>query len=129
MEGQALLICRYGCTNAPVRIHDKMSYDDVVQKICEKLSDLTPNSISLTYSVTSYSNCIIENNNDLENLFFLLSGGDRGRVVRVQVELRNTPTAEDAWSGSPSAIYDSSESDMDDDVDDDEEDLLPTFYA
>ena len=120
MEHAALLVCRFGCYNAVVRISDSMSYEDVVLAICEKVKELTPDTISLMYSIPSYPNCIIENTNDLENLFFLLNGGGLGRVVRVELGVRE-PVVND--SGSPSSISESFESGTDDDNDD----LLPSF--
>ena len=102
-----------------------MSYEDAVLAICGKVKDLTPDTISLMYSIPSYPNCIIENTNYLENLFFLLSGGDRGRVVRVELGFHEPAIVNDGCSGSPSSIFESFESGMDDDNDD----LLPSFYA
>ena len=125
MEHAALLVCRYGCYNAAVRIFNSMSYEDVVHAICEKVKELSPDTISLMYSLPSYPNCIIENTNDLENLFFLLNGGGLSCVVRVELGVREPAVVNDGCAASDSI---SSES-LDSGTDDDNDDLLPSFYA
>ena len=62
-----------------------MGYDEVLQKICEKLDDLRPTTMSLMYSLPGYPNIKLENSDDLSNLFFLISTNNIGCVARVVV--------------------------------------------
>ena len=64
MEHSALLVCRYGLVNASVRIEDAMGYDEVLQKIFEKMDNLRPETMSLMYSLPGYPNIKLENTDD-----------------------------------------------------------------
>ena len=125
MERSALLVCQYGSINAAIRIEDTMGFDEVLQKICGQLNDLSPETMSLMYSIPGYPNLKLENSDDVSNLFFLLSSNNNGRVARVVVGICKPKVIDDVCSGSPSTITESSSMDLDDDNDD----LLPTFYA
>ena len=124
MEGSALLMCCYGSINAAVRIEDTMGYDEVLQKICVKLDDLRPTTMSLTYSLPRYPNIKLENSDDLSNLFFFISTNNIGRVARVVVNDCSPMHLDNDCCGTLSMISES----VGMVLDDDDGDLLPTFY-
>lgn len=69
MEGGLILACRFNEKFAAIMINKGMNFGQVLQKICNKWSDLDPESIMLSYSLIGSENIVLDNDEDLGALF------------------------------------------------------------
>ncbi|KAL7226064.1 hypothetical protein ACSBR1_021239 [Camellia fascicularis] len=88
MEGCFMLMCKYSKSCAAIKISERCSYHEVVEKICAKFKELSVGNCCLFFfSIRGYSNCIVEYDDDLGNMMSMVASSG-SHVVDVVVDDR-----------------------------------------
>ncbi|KAI8529753.1 hypothetical protein RHMOL_Rhmol07G0142500 [Rhododendron molle] len=71
MDGSVILMCKRGELSAGVVLSRRATYQDLVEKLCRKWSDLKGGALLLLYSLEGHAKCMLSCDDDLEALFAL----------------------------------------------------------
>ncbi|KAI8522343.1 hypothetical protein RHMOL_RhmolUnG0001800 [Rhododendron molle] len=71
MDGSVILMCKRGELSAGVVLSRCATYQDLVEKLCRKWSDLKGGALLLLYSLEGHAKCMLSCDDDLEALFAL----------------------------------------------------------
>ncbi|THG08760.1 hypothetical protein TEA_014042 [Camellia sinensis var. sinensis] len=77
-----LLLCCYGSNMFVINVVQSFSFDELVKYVCNKWCDLSADLITMFYRLPGYTNCHLDNNEELQNM--LLHGKSIG-VERIDV--------------------------------------------
>lgn len=83
-----LLVCKFRNQIYPVRLSVGIQLNEVFKIVCNRWKNLTVGRFSLSYELDDCF-CLLENDDDLENMFCLLGSADRinARVEQEEAEL------------------------------------------
>jgi len=82
MEEELVLVCKYGDKICPVVIKGGMDFRAVIEKICRRWTDLDPEIVVMSYSLTNDEPIVMDNDEDLATLIDLLRRHHR-RIIGV----------------------------------------------
>ncbi|KAH7848815.1 hypothetical protein Vadar_008449 [Vaccinium darrowii] len=72
MDSPLMLLCTYGSSTCVVRVSATMDFDELVNTLCAKWKNLTSSSISLLYSLPNHCKCMLESQDDFENMLIVV---------------------------------------------------------
>ncbi|KAH7864218.1 hypothetical protein Vadar_027098 [Vaccinium darrowii] len=72
MDSPLMLLYTYGSSTCVVRVSVTMDFDELVNTLCAKWKNLTSSSISLSYSLTNHCKCMLESQDDFENMLIVV---------------------------------------------------------
>ncbi|XP_028070439.1 uncharacterized protein LOC114272923 [Camellia sinensis] len=88
MDFFMLLLCCYGSNMFVINVVQSFSFDELVKCVCNKWCDLSADSITMFYRLSEYTNCHLDNNEELQNMLLLgKSIGVEGIDVVVEQKL------------------------------------------
>ncbi|KAH7848939.1 hypothetical protein Vadar_010561 [Vaccinium darrowii] len=71
MESSILLLCKYGSFTLVVKVATGFRFEDFVGSIHRKWNELISRSFNLLYVVSEHRNCVLENDDDFDNMLAL----------------------------------------------------------
>ncbi|GMP80629.1 hypothetical protein CsSME_00035652 [Camellia sinensis var. sinensis] len=71
MEVTVLLLCSYRQTNAVMRLHQALTYAELINGICEKFDGLDPEMVLLFFVVPGYNKFKVVCDEDVQNMLSL----------------------------------------------------------
>ncbi|KAG5534952.1 hypothetical protein RHGRI_022909 [Rhododendron griersonianum] len=71
MASELIMMCRHADKFAAIRITRGQDFGTLVQKICERWSDLDPESVIMNYSLVGEEDMILDNDDDMVTMFGL----------------------------------------------------------
>ncbi|KAL7191934.1 hypothetical protein ACSBR2_023916 [Camellia fascicularis] len=88
MDGFVLMLCSYGRTNAVIRLHQALTFTELISGICGKFEGLDSEMVVLFFEVPGYNKFCVLCDEDVRNMFSLAKsfGLDHVDVI---IQLRN----------------------------------------
>jgi len=71
MESSILLLCKYGSFTLVVKVATGFSFENFVGSIHRKRNELVSRRFNLLYVVSEHRNCVLENDDDFDNMLAL----------------------------------------------------------
>ncbi|KAL7213498.1 hypothetical protein ACSBR2_016095 [Camellia fascicularis] len=71
MEVHILLLCNYGQTDAVVRLHQTLTFAELVNVICGKFDGLAPKTVTLLFTILGYNKFKVVCDKDVQNMVSL----------------------------------------------------------
>ncbi|KAL7190405.1 hypothetical protein ACSBR2_022641 [Camellia fascicularis] len=88
MEGAVLMLCSYGRTNVVIRLHQALTFADLISGICGKFEGLDSEMVVLFIKVHGYNKFCVLCDEDVRNMFSLAKSFGLNHVD-VIIQLRN----------------------------------------
>ncbi|GMQ01379.1 hypothetical protein CsSME_00048034 [Camellia sinensis var. sinensis] len=88
MEVGILLLCTYGLMNAVVRLHQTLTFAELINEICGKFNELASDMVVLLFAIPRYNKFKVVCDEDVQNMLSLAKSFELDQID-VLVQKRN----------------------------------------